>query len=83
MGAIGRIFVGDDLRGVCNGDGLRFHGFRLCRLDSGGHAAVYLGREFVRRVAFAHLQMATVLGLDVAASAMQLAGLIALRWLDL
>ena len=38
-----------------------------------------LVREFVRRVAFAHLQMVTVLGLDVAASAMQLGGLIALR----
>ena len=39
-----------------------------------------LVREFVRRVAFAHLQLVTVLGLDVAASAMQLGGLIALRW---
>ena len=40
-----------------------------------------LVREFVRRVAFAHLQMVTVLGLDVAASALQLGGLIALSWL--
>ncbi len=37
-----------------------------------------LVREFVRRVAFAHLQMVTVLGLDVATSALQLGGLIAL-----